>query len=129
MRSQIEERHHTQHCCKPQTSTPLICTTAFSRGAHRLLGLALVLVRRPRRRKPITIAGNEIPGPQPAKSLVANDIRIRVKIRHDTLQISAPLGRTRIPEPELAYHDRQTLDAWVLGLQGGHIRLDVGFEG
>ncbi len=90
---------------KPDAPSPRIYTTTFSRKAHRLLGSVLILVRRPRRRKPITIASNEIPGPQPAKSLVANDIGIRVKIRHDTLQISAPLGRTRIPEPELANHD------------------------
>lgn len=89
----------------------------------------LTLVCRPRRCKPRPIVSNEVPRPQPAKSLIPNDLGIPIEIRHDLVQIRASLRQTGIPEPELTDHDRQALDLRVLGLQRGHVVLDVRLQG
>lgn len=91
--------------------------------------MVLALVRYPGRRKPVPVACDEVARPQAAKSLVADDVGLRIQIRQHTGQVRASLCETRAPEPELADHDGQTLDARVLGLQRGHVVLDVGFEG
>lgn len=64
--SKIEDSTSPQaadHTSQPSTVPHSFCTTAVSNVAHPLPGLVLTLVRRPRRRKPSPIAGDEIPSP------------------------------------------------------------------
>ena len=72
-----------------------------SSNTRRLCGFIVILVGRPRRCKARAITVDEVPCPQAAKSLVANNVRVGVEVGHDLLEVGSSFVERGVPEPEL----------------------------
>ena len=88
---------HARFSCRTFSDKP----SPSSSNTRPLCGFIVVLVGSPCRCKPSAITGDEVPCPQAAKSLVANDVRVGVEVGHDLLEVGSSFLERGVPEPEL----------------------------
>ena len=78
-------RMHVRFPCPMFSDKPSLTSS----NTRRLCGFVIILVGRPRRCKPRAITVDEVPCPQAAKSLVADDVRVSVEVGHDLLEVGS----------------------------------------
>lgn len=84
------------------------------------------MINLPAPRQPVAGTVDEVPLPQPAKGLVASDVRVGIEPRQQCSQVSRSFVVAGAREPELAEADLRAAELLrVLGYEVAHVVREV----